>query len=77
MTAEEIMQEHLCAHCFERKGCYEACIEAIKEFAKYHLEKYKEYLLQEGDKYTTNYPINQKVTTLIININKLNSYNIK
>ena len=76
MKAEEIMQKHIDPHCFLKDKCYEACIDAMIDFAKYHVEKYKEYILREGDTYIQDYPINQKIVTLIINRNKLNSYNL-
>jgi hypothetical protein len=75
MTAKEFLNQE--QYYAVTSGDIDEIINAMVNFANYHLEKYKEYLLQEGDKYTTDYPINQKITTLIININKFNSYNIK
>lgn len=38
MTAKEIMQKHIDPHWFLKSECYEACIDAMIEFAKYHVE---------------------------------------
>jgi len=38
INLEEILQKHIDPHCFERKGCYEAVLNAIKESCEKVLE---------------------------------------
>jgi hypothetical protein len=88
-TAEEIMQDHLDPHdCLRVSKCYEMTLDAIKEFAKLHVEAALKEASENGmvelskdwiTKQQTIHP-NQLVSMIEIKINKdsiLNSYSLE
>lgn len=45
-TPEEILHKHVDPHCFARKGCYEACIDAMEEYAEHYCLEHNRFILK-------------------------------
>lgn len=67
VNLEEIMQQHVDPHCFARKGCYEAVIDAMKEACRQVLELASENAQCDFDEGGCTEFVNEKSITDTIN----------
>ena len=66
VNLEEIMQQHVDPHCFSRKGCYEAVIDAMREACRQVLELASENVtMYEAGAYLGRVVNKQSITNTI------------